>query len=47
MKRLPGSVWAGWEVYRVYELLYLNVTLRINGATGSPVRPIAVRIVIH
>ena len=27
----------------VYEFLYLNLTLRIKGATGSPVRPIAVR----
>jgi kynurenine formamidase len=28
---------------RVYEFLYLNLTERIKGATGSPVRPIAVR----
>jgi len=28
---------------RVYEFLYLNLTERIRGATGSPVRPIAVR----
>jgi kynurenine formamidase len=28
---------------RVYEFLFLNLTLRIKGATGSPVRPIAVR----
>lgn len=27
----------------VYEFLFLNLTLRIKGATGSPVRPIAVR----
>ena len=27
----------------VYEFLYLNLTERIRGATGSPVRPIAVR----
>jgi len=27
----------------VYEFLFLNLTLRIRGATGSPVRPIAVR----
>jgi kynurenine formamidase len=27
---------------RVYEFLFLNLTLRINGATGSPVRPLAV-----
>jgi len=26
----------------VYEFLFLNLTLRINGATGSPVRPLAV-----
>jgi len=28
---------------RVYEFLYLNLTERIKGATGSPVRPIAIR----
>ena len=28
---------------RVYEFLYLNLPERIKGATGSPVRPIAVR----
>ena len=28
---------------RVYEFLYLNLTERIRGATGSPVRPIAIR----
>lgn len=28
---------------RVYEFLYLNLTERIRGATGSPVRPIAMR----
>lgn len=28
---------------QVYEFLFLNLTLRINGATGSPVRPIAVQ----
>lgn len=28
---------------RVYEFLYLNLTERIRGATGSPVRPVAVR----
>jgi kynurenine formamidase len=28
---------------RVYEFLYLNLTERIKGATGSPVRPVAVR----
>jgi len=28
---------------RVYEFLYVNLTERIKGATGSPVRPIAVR----
>lgn len=28
---------------RVYEFLYLNLTERIRGATGSPVRPLAVR----
>ena len=28
---------------RVYEFLFLNLTLPIKGATGSPVRPIAVR----
>ena len=28
---------------RVYEFLYLNVTERIRGATGSPVRPLAIR----
>ena len=28
---------------QVYEFLYLNLTERIKGATGSPVRPIAVR----
>ena len=27
----------------VYEFLFLNLTIRIKGATGSPVRPIAVR----
>lgn len=27
----------------VYEFLFLNMTIRIKGATGSPVRPIAVR----
>jgi kynurenine formamidase len=27
---------------RVYEFLYLNLTERIKGATGSPVRPVAV-----
>src|SRR5688500_18963375 len=28
---------------RVYEFLYLNLTERIRGATGSPVRPLALR----
>ena len=28
---------------RIYEFLYLNLTERIRGATGSPVRPIAIR----
>jgi len=28
---------------RVYEFLYLNLVERIKGATGSPVRPIAIR----
>jgi kynurenine formamidase len=28
---------------RVYEFLYLNLTERIKGATGSPVRPVAIR----
>jgi kynurenine formamidase len=28
---------------RVYEFLYMNLTERIRGATGSPVRPIAIR----
>jgi len=28
---------------RVYEFLYLNLTERIRGATGSPVRPVAIR----
>ena len=28
---------------RVYEFLYLNLTERIRGATGSPVRPLAIR----
>ena len=28
---------------RVYEFLYVNVTERVRGATGSPVRPIAMR----
>lgn len=28
---------------RVYEFLYVNLTERIKGATGSPVRPIAIR----
>ena len=28
---------------RVYEFLYLNLTERVRGATGSPVRPIAIR----
>ena len=28
---------------RVYEFLYLNLVERIRGATGSPVRPIAIR----
>ncbi len=28
---------------QVYEFLFLNLTLPIKGATGSPVRPIAVR----
>jgi kynurenine formamidase len=28
---------------RIYEFLFLNLTLRIKGATGSPVRPLAVR----
>lgn len=28
---------------RVYEFLYVNLTERIRGATGSPVRPIAIR----
>lgn len=28
---------------RVYEFLYINLTERIKGATGSPVRPIAIR----
>jgi kynurenine formamidase len=28
---------------RVYEFLYLSLTERIRGATGSPVRPIAIR----
>jgi kynurenine formamidase len=28
---------------RVYEFLYINLTERIRGATGSPVRPIAIR----
>ncbi|MGK0224627.1 MAG: kynurenine formamidase [Limisphaerales bacterium] len=27
---------------QAYEFLFLNLTLRIKGATGSPVRPIAV-----
>jgi kynurenine formamidase len=27
----------------VYEFLYLNLTERIKGATGSPVRPLAIR----
>ena len=28
---------------RVYEFLYVNLTERIKGATGSPVRPLAIR----
>jgi len=28
---------------RVYESPYINLTERIKGATGSPVRPIAIR----
>ena len=28
---------------RVYEFLYMNLTERIKGATGSPVRPLAIR----
>lgn len=28
---------------RIYEFLYINLTERIKGATGSPVRPIAIR----
>jgi kynurenine formamidase len=28
---------------RVYEFLYVNLTERIRGATGSPVRPVAIR----
>ena len=28
---------------RVYEFLYVNLTERVRGATGSPVRPIAIR----
>jgi len=28
---------------RVYEFLYMNLTERIRGATGSPVRPLAIR----
>ena len=28
---------------QVYEFLYLNLTERIKGATGSPVRPVAIR----
>jgi kynurenine formamidase len=28
---------------QVYEFLFLNLPLRIKGATGSPVRPIAIR----
>ncbi len=28
---------------RVYEFLYLNLTERIRGVMGSPVRPIAIR----
>jgi len=28
---------------RVYEFLYLTLTERIKGATGSPVRPLAIR----
>jgi len=28
---------------RVYEFLFVNLTERIRGATGSPVRPVAIR----
>jgi len=28
---------------RVYEFLFVCTTLRVKGATGSPVRPIAIR----
>ena len=28
---------------RVYEFLFVCTTIRIKGATGSPVRPIAIR----
>jgi hypothetical protein len=27
----------------VYEFLYVNLTERVRGATGSPVRPLAIR----